>query len=465
MRRIIPLLAIPALLLLACMDRTPTTPVVGPEVRQLSGKAKGTVQKGQDRNYEVGFTTFMVHDAARSDRPIPVYVWYPVEPSDIDGSTPEAIYPLFPFDPSGPTAPSSAFVAKGMEGAYQEPPPADGPFPLIMYSPGWHGTAYNDGHFIATGLARRGFVVAGLTHWGDQATGNLSEPYDHLALASFNRPQDVSRALDALLAKNTDEENLLFSTMDPGKIVATGWSLGGYAAMVLAGGDDQVCDLADIFPGWPVPPETCAPNYPDTRISKIIPVDGSNQLLHFYELARVAVPAMGIGEEWNAVGPWQARQHAAFSGHPAYRVDVFGTAHLSFSSACDTWPIMKDYGAMPGWLADWLMGSNCSSFDTDRDEVQRLVLKYMLAFLNHDQRVLTPGNTVTSEPLIEFFVTEKRNPSAIDEDWPDIFTYFMHQPGKAHANAYEVLSASAEKDPLGSRPMEFVFRRQSKGGF
>ena len=82
----------------------------------------------------------------------------------------------------------------------------------------------------------------------------------------------------------------------------------------------------------------------------------------------------------------------------------------------------------------------------------------MLAFLRDLQPVLTPGHALTREPNVEFFISEKRNPNAIDEDWPDLFTYFMHQPGRSHAKAQGFLTATGAKDPTGARPMEFTFR-------
>jgi hypothetical protein len=126
---------------------------------------------------------------------------------------------------------------------------------------------------------------------------------------------------------------------------------------------------------------------------------------------------------------------------------------------------MWGYGAMPDWLYGYLMWQFCPAGTTEQTEVHRLVLKYMLAFLTDDQRVLTPGHAITTEPNIEFFVTEKRNAKAIREDNPGIFTYFMHQPGKAHAQAFKDLMATAETDPLGSRPLDFAYRHLKGGGF
>jgi predicted dienelactone hydrolase len=68
-----------------------------------------------------------------------------------------------------------------------------------MFSPGWGCPAYFT-NFIAARLASHGFVVAVIYHYGD---GCWSwEPWDHLAVASYNRPRDVSFLLTDLLQKN-----------------------------------------------------------------------------------------------------------------------------------------------------------------------------------------------------------------------------------------------------------------------
>lgn len=446
-----------------CEDRTLLTPTG--EKSMAEPQAKVSVPEtfeGRSRGpYEVGFTVFLTYDETRGHRPVPVYVWYPADPEGIDETTPEAQYPLDPFQAGAPIAPSSAFEAYGLEPAYHEPRPAEGPFPLVLHAPGWGGTAYTDGIFVGTGLAKHGFVVAATTHWGDQSTLNPAEPYDHLATAILNRPRDVSYALDEILSKNQDGEDLLFGSIFPGKIVASGWSIGGYTAMVLVGGDDEVCDLADLWPGWPAPPETCVSSLPDPRISMIMPLDGSNQLLHFQELARVNVPSMGIGEEWAMAGDWQARQHAAFTGHPNYRVDVFNSDHFSFSSFCIGIEVMEDYTLLPPGGIDFLR-SFCAPGVIDGAEARRLIVKFMLAFLTHDQRVLTPGHALRAEPNIEFFVTERRSPRSIDSEWPGWFVYHIHQPGKAHAMAFTDLVAASEMDPTGPRPLGFAFRMENR---
>lgn len=465
MHRLLCVFPLTLLVLASCDTRDPVAPDVDREVTSVMADKMIKAKPHQGGPYEVGFTTFMVYDESRGDRPIPIYVWYPAAPSGIDEASPEALYPLFPFEPGAPVAPSSAFEAHGMGRSYMEPEPAQGPFPLIVFSPGWGGTAYTDGYFAGVGLAKHGFVVAAPTNWGDQATYNSAEPFDHLITAMYNRPRDASKTLDAILNRNGEGEDLLFGLVNPAMVVTAGWSLGGYAGIVLAGGDDIVCDTGDEFPGWPFPQYTCAPSHPDPRFSMVISLDGASDLLHFYEMARVTVPIMSIGREWNRVGALHAREHAAFSGHPSYRVDIFDTNHLNFSSYCVGLEVMGEYGAVTPGVYEFLKANYCSSFTVDPSEARRIILKYMLAFLTHDQRILTPGHTLTSEPAVEFFVTEKRNPAAITDDWPGLFTYFMHQPGKAHANSFKELMATAEKDPEGLGALDFAFKYFANGRF
>lgn len=165
-----------------------------------------------------------------------------------------------------------------------------------------------------------GSSLAILNHYGDGVWP--WEPWDHLAVATMNRPLDVSFVLSDLLRRNQTIGEPLEKSINPTQIAVLGHSIGGYATMELASGIDSVCNNVEpsLSPDgpypqmWPpAPPETCVSSPPDRRIRAIVPIDGSNQLLLFQELARIKVPSTGIGEEWSFMGndPWQARQHAA----------------------------------------------------------------------------------------------------------------------------------------------------------
>jgi len=419
--------------------------------------------------FEVGFTAFTVFDPARPTvgfprgRPIPVFVWYPVDPQRIDAQTPKALYPLDPFFGGLPVIDSAEFEAQGMDKAYQGPSPSsEKPFPLVMFSPGW-GTGAYDEVYVGTRLASHGFVVAILFHFGSGIVPG--EPFEHIAWALFHRPRDVSFAIDEILIRNTDATDPLFRLVNPGKIAASGWSLGGYAALTLAAGDDSAGDLAADFRGWEIPPQTLVPTPPDARIRAIVPLDGSNQCLHFRELTRIQTPFMGIGEEWTRLATsmpgmetWQARQHAAITSHPSYRVDVARAEHQSFSNTCASNAIWKAHGLDPfaTEARPFALFATCDSTVISPSEAHRLITKYMVAFLTTVlvgspgyQSILTPGYAITSEPAIEFFETEKRNPNALDADWPGYFAYFMHQPGTAQARGAKDPSPQRQIVPPG----------------
>lgn len=409
--------------------------------------------------YEIGFIQFVLWDESRSSvlgvRPVAVHVWYPVDPEDVDASSDEAWYPLDPVLGFVPATPSSLWETYGFDHAYAEPPASSaGPFPIVLFSPGWGAPAWS-AVFMGTRLASHGFVVAIAYHWGD-ATWPW-EPLDPLAVAALNRPVDISFMLDHLLARNGTPGDLLENAIDPDQIAAAGWSLGGYAAMVLAGGDDSVCDKFFELGLPDTPPETCVPALPDPRVQALVALDGSNQMLWFDELARIEIPTLGIGQEWSTLyangGPdwasWQARLHAASQGHPAYRVDVRNALHGTFGSICEGARLLFDIGIIDEVFFEYLAQLYCSA-DIPTLEAYRLITKYSIAFLKTHlagepgyQHILTPGFALTTEPDIEFFVTERGNGAAQDEDWPDDFWYFMHQPGsdRAHVatNAVESL--------------------------
>ncbi len=401
---------------------------------------------GEMGPYQVGFYEYLLVDGSRNQdssfggRPIPVAVWYPVDPADVSGA-PEALYAFDPYASPVTLLPAHLFESVGIDPAYQEVPISrDAPFPLVVFSPGL-GASYLFHISVGTRLASHGFAVAVVTHYGDGATP--SDALQHLSMSALNRTVDIPFVLDDLEIRNEDPSDPLSNLFLPDKIAGAGWSLGGYGMMALTGGDDEVCDLLN-FPYQSIPPtnESCVPAVPDERIKAIITLEGSNQVLHFDEMARITVPALAMGRDWATLavtqspGPdWQARQHAAIQGHPSYRVDVNNSHHITFSDRCVVHPILRDLGLMDPGFVEFFNQSFCAPF-IPYSVANPIIKRYMLAFLKTQlageagyQNMLTPGWAIKNEPNIQFFVTEKKNPNAIDQDWPDISIYFQGQPG------------------------------------
>ncbi|HET8722679.1 MAG TPA: hypothetical protein VFM53_00645 [Anaeromyxobacteraceae bacterium] len=401
--------------------------------------------------YAVGFRMLSLVDEARpttdagfTHRPVPVYVWYPVDPGTVGPGTAEASYPLDPFYGQAPVSLSSDWERHGADRAWQGPrPSAQGPFPVVVYSHGFMVPAFP----VALGarLASHGIVFAAVMHLGDDSFFPWYPPEHTWRWIIFDRPRDVSFALTALLARNGTPGDPFQGLLRPDQVAAAGFSMGGYAALALAAGDDDVCDIPDVPPNanvGPVQPgDPCVPTPPDPRFRAIVPMDGANQGLHTAELKRVAVPSLILGRDWGSLAsqspvmaPWQARPHALVAGRPALRVNVVNSAHDgSFGERCTQLPVFAE--VVPGFdnaaLREMIRGS-CTGY-TPWAEVRDVVGEYTIAFLRQVlqgdgtyAQVLTPSWTLANEPYVQLFESERIPASQITSEWPDDDTYYKH---------------------------------------
>lgn len=163
---------------------------------------------------EIGQRTLRFMDERRA-RPILTEVWYPTTDPLTAGDRNDAS----PFV-RAPTVRDARIEAS--------------PRPLVLLS---HGTG---GHrltleWLAAGLVRRGYVVAAVDHWGNTHDTAVPEYF----LRSWERPQDLSVALTEL-TRHPD----FGPAIDPARVAAAGFSLGGYTVLALAGGK---MDLAALY--------------------------------------------------------------------------------------------------------------------------------------------------------------------------------------------------------------------------
>ncbi|MNQ27753.1 Alpha/beta hydrolase family protein [compost metagenome] len=103
---------------------------------------------------------------------------------------------------------------------------AIGRFPMLMLSPGNTGTPLAL-HYLATSLARKGFVVVAVTHPGDNSR-------DHSRLGTlsnlYGRPIQISAAITATLG-----DPLLAPFVHADQVGVIGYSAGGETALILSG--------------------------------------------------------------------------------------------------------------------------------------------------------------------------------------------------------------------------------------
>jgi predicted dienelactone hydrolase len=105
-------------------------------------------------------------------------------------------------------------------------PISSGKLPLVVISHGNLG-AFFDHHDTAEALANDGFVVAAITHRGDN-TPSLSDAADPSVM--IGRPADMKRLIDFMLGASPGA-----STVDPNRIGFFGFSAGALTGLVLAG--------------------------------------------------------------------------------------------------------------------------------------------------------------------------------------------------------------------------------------
>lgn len=109
--------------------------------------------------------------------------------------------------------------------ALRHAPVVKGPSPLVLLSHGSGGRAESMA-WLATELAKAGFVVAGPNHPGTTSGDSLPANTPKV----WERTQDLSAVIDGLTA-NPDWSG----TIDAGRVGVVGFSLGGSAAMEIAG--------------------------------------------------------------------------------------------------------------------------------------------------------------------------------------------------------------------------------------
>jgi predicted dienelactone hydrolase len=141
-------------------------------------------------------------------------VWYPV-PATASAAAQWIGPPNQPLFAAGRAAPNGTIIAKPTQ------------LPLILLSHGTGGAALQMA-WLATVLAAHGYIAVAVNHPGN----NGFEGYTARGFATWwERARDLSTVADAMLA-----DAQFGHRIDPKRIGAAGFSLGGYTMIELAGG-------------------------------------------------------------------------------------------------------------------------------------------------------------------------------------------------------------------------------------
>jgi predicted dienelactone hydrolase len=324
---------------------------------------------------------------APAGRPLPLEVWYPIDP-------PAAVGPFTAY------ALASVFTLASDRAHEDAAVSVTGMRPLVVFSHGSGGIAVQSVHLMEQ-LASHGFVVVAPTHTGNaQTDDDAGIPSVSLAQALLDRVPDVSFVIDHMLARAATPSDPFFGSIDPLKIGVAGHSLGGFTALAVKSGYQSI----------PA----------DARVAAIMPIAPAASPITDAELGTITVPTLFMTGTVDPLLADEIRAAGLIQSSPAnYRADVIGATHTHFANICDIANVLLSLGFPPSTWPALGAGALVAPYnDTcippafSIEEATRLQSLYATAFFRRHllgetsyAPFLTTPYAVANEPDIDFVVT------------------------------------------------------------
>ena len=274
-----------------------TTPV---NAQSAVPPGPGDVGPGAPTN-AVGRRTIQI--PSEPGRTLTADVWYPADAAAVTG----VARSTYTFPGLSYTS-SVAFDAPPISGA--------GPFPLVVYSHGSGGLRYISA-YLAEALAGRGFVVVAVDHTGNTAIDDFAKTTLPRKEILRLRPVDIRAEIDAMAAASADPTDPFAGAIDTTRVGLVGHSAGGTGVLMIAAGHDGVAA--------------------EKRVRGVVGLAAYVDPVSELELARLTTPVMLISGTLDTTTPIKTQTERAWKripGDPAYRVDLRGAGHQSFSDVC-----------------------------------------------------------------------------------------------------------------------------------
>ncbi|MEM7487904.1 MAG: VPLPA-CTERM sorting domain-containing protein [Pseudomonadota bacterium] len=243
----------------------------------------------------------------RYDRPLTVEMWYPAA-EDATGDT-----SLRAYLRDGTT--EVTLEGRAMRDA--APAAADEPFPLLLMSHGYPGNRFLMSH-LAENLASKGYVVASIDH-----TDSTYRTQAAFGSTLVNRSLDQLFVLDEMARINGDASSDLAGLIDADNTGLIGYSMGGYGAIITAGGG--VTEQSVGYP-WGAPQGTLGIHQegsethdalPDPRIKTAVAIGPWGMNTGFWDaegLAGIEIPMLFIAGSDDTVSLYDEGVRAIWEG-------------------------------------------------------------------------------------------------------------------------------------------------------
>jgi predicted dienelactone hydrolase len=230
-------------------------------------------------------------------------------------------------------------------------PDCSEPRPVMVYSHG-NGSIRWEMFYLQEFLSTHGWIVAGPDHEGNTLYDN-TEDFDTLL---WRRPQDLSDTFDWLVSESEDPASALHGCIDADAgYVATGYSFGGYTALVTAGAlvNEGGAPSAD---------------YSDDRVWAVVSLAAWNAYGSLGTgTGEIHVPALTLGGEWDST---VGTQYQSLHGH----IESTPRAMGSFARA-------GHYSFVPIYCSSW--GNGCGPHFIDAEVFTAMTRTSVLSVVEH----------------------------------------------------------------------------------
>lgn len=243
----------------------------------------------------------------RYDRPLTVEMWYPAA----QGATGSTAIDTILRDGITPV------TLQGQAIRDAAPDAAAGPLPLVLMSHGYPGNRFLMSH-LAENIASKGYVVASIDH-----TDSVYDDIGPFGSTLVNRPLDQLFVLDEMARLNADATSGFGGLIDADNTGLIGYSMGGYGAIITAGGGVTEASVTNRF----APPhETLAIHeagsdtheaLPDPRIKTAVAIGPWGMNTGFFDdegLAGIDIPMLFMAGSNDTVSRYEEGVRAIWEG-------------------------------------------------------------------------------------------------------------------------------------------------------